>query len=195
MRKYEVIGVLILCLCLVVLYFRELVKDNLRLERNQVALLSDSLTYYRTKNGELVSSIEQLEFTIKELKTHRSKLVEELRSMKIKLKDVQSLSTTALENRVEVFVPIRDTIFIDTGKVVKAQSFHWSDAWTSIDGLIHVDSVSIKYQSRDTLIQVVRVVPKRFLFIRWGIKNINQDIKMSNPNTVVNYSEFLKIKK
>ena len=60
--------------------------------------------------------------------------------MKIRLRDVQSLSTTAIENRVEVFVPIRDTIFIDTGKVVKAQSFHWSDAWTSIQGVIQNDS-------------------------------------------------------
>lgn len=101
---------------------------------------SDSLSHYRTKTGELVSSVEQLEMTIGELKRHRSELVSQLKSMKIRLRDVQSLSTTAIENRVEVFVPIRDTIFIDTGKVVKAQSFHWSDAWTSIQGVIQNDS-------------------------------------------------------
>lgn len=195
MRRYAVIVMLILCLCAVIMYFREVVKENLRLERNQVALLSDSLSHYRTKTGELVSSVEQLEMTIGELKRHRSELVSQLKSMKIRLRDVQSLSTTAIENRVEVFVPIRDTIYIDTGKVVKAQSFHWSDAWTSIQGVIQNDSVRVKYQSRDTLLQVVRVVPKRFLFFRWGVKEMRQDVKMSNPNVGITYSEYLKITK
>lgn len=192
MRRYAVIVVLILCLFAVVMYFREVVKENLRLERNQVALLSDSLSHYRTKTGELVSSVEQLEMTIGELRRHRSELVSQLKSMKIRLRDVQSLSTTAIENRVEVFVPIRDTIYIDTGKVVKAQSFHWSDAWTSIQGVIQNDSVRVKYQSRDTLLQVVRVVPKRFLFFRWGVKEMRQDVKVSNPNTSVVYNEGIK---
>jgi hypothetical protein len=192
MRRYAVIVVLILCLCAVVMYFREVVKENLRLERNQVALLSDSLSHYRTKTGELVSSVEQLEMTIGELKRHRSELVGQLKSMKIRLRDVKSLSTTAIENRVEVFVPIRDTVYVDTGKVVMAQSFHWSDAWTSIQGVIHNDSVKLKYQSRDTLLQVVRVVPKRFLFFRWGVKEIRQDVKVSNPNTSVVYNEGIK---
>jgi len=193
MRRYAVIVVLILCLFAVVMYFREVVKENIRLERNQVALLSDSLSHYRTKTGELVSSVEQLEMTIGELKRHRSELVGQLKSMKIRLRDVKSLSTTAIENRVEVFVPIRDTVYVDTGKVVKAQSFHWSDTWTSIQGIIQNDSVRVKYQSRDTLLQVVRVIPKRFLFFRWGVKEIRQDVKVSNPNTVVTYSEFIKI--
>lgn len=195
MRRYAVIVMLILCLCAVVMYFREVVKENLRLEKNQVALLSDSLSHYRTKTGELVSSVEQLEMTVGELKRHRSELVGQLKSMKIRLRDVQSLSTTALENRVEVFVPIRDTIYVDTGMVVKAQSFHWSDAWTSIQGVIQNDSVRVKYQSRDTLLQVVRVVPKRFLFFRWGVKEIRQDVKVSNPNTIVTFSEFIDIAK
>ena len=195
MRRYAVIVVLILCLCAVVMYFRGVVKENLRLERNQVALLSDSLSHYRTKTGELVSSVEQLEMTIGELRRHRSELVGQLKSMKIRLREVQSLTTTILENRVEVFVPIRDTIYLDTGKVVKAQSFHWSDTWTSIQGVIQDDSVRVKYHSRDTLLQVVRVVPKRFLFFRWGVKEIRQDVKVSNPNTVVTFSEFIKITK
>ena len=195
MKRYAVMVVLILCLCAVVMYFREVVKENLRLERNQVALLSDSLSHYRTKTGELVSSVEQLEMTIGELKRHRSELVGQLKSMKIRLRDVQSLSTTAIENRVEVYVPIRDTVYVDTGKVVKAQSFHWSDTWTSIQGVIQDDSVKVKYQSRDTLLQVVRVVPKKFLFFRWGVKEIRQDVKVSNPNAVVTYSEFIKITK
>lgn len=195
MRRYAVIVVLIICLCAVFMYFREVVKENLRLERNQVALLSDSLSHYRTKTGELVSSVEQLEMTIGELKRHRSELVGQLKSMKVRLRDVQSLTTTALENRVEVFAPIRDTIYIDTGKVVKAQSFHWSDAWTSIQGVIHNDSVKVSYQSRDTLLQVIRVVPKRFLFFRWGVKEIRQDVKVLNPNTVVTFSEFIEITK
>ncbi len=192
MRRYAVIVVLVICLCAVVMYFREVVKENLRLERNQVALLSDSLSHYRTKTGELVSSVEQLEMTIGELKRHRSELVGQLKSMKVRLRDVQSLSTTAIENRVEVFVPIRDTVYIDTGKVVKAQSFHWSDAWTSIQGVIQNDSVRVKYHSRDTLLQVVRVVPKRFLFFRWGVKEMRQDVKVSNPNTSVVYNEGIK---
>ncbi|MDX9782818.1 MAG: hypothetical protein RBT35_07560, partial [Bacteroidales bacterium] len=85
--------------------------------------------------------------------------------------------------------------YIDTGKVVMAQSFHWSDAWTSIQGVIQNDSVKVKYQSRDTLLQVVRVVPKRFLFFRWGVKEIRQDVKVSNPNAGICYIEVINILK
>lgn len=53
----------------------------------------------------------------------------------------------------------------------------------------------VKYHSRDTLLQVVRVVPKRFLFFRWGVKEIRQDVKVLNPNTDVTFSEFIEITK
>lgn len=160
-----------------------------------MALLSDSLSNYRTKKGELVSSVEQLEMSISELKKHRYQLVTQIKDMKIWLRDVQSLRTTSLENKVEVIVPIRDTIYIDTGKVENAQAFYWSDAWTSIRGVIQNDSLKVKYQSRDTLIQVVRIVPKRFLFFKWGVTEIRQDVKVSNPNTSVVYIEGIKISK
>ena len=48
---------------------------------------------------------------------------------------------------------------------------------------------------RDTLDQVIYRVPRRFLFIRWGTKEIRQAVSVRDPKSTIVYSEYVVLKR
>lgn len=195
MNKY-IIGLLFASLIATGLLIRALSvanKEKARMEINQRILLQDSIKRYKAKNNLLVSSIQQLELTLSEVKESRAKIVEELHNMKIRPKDAIAIGKTTTETALSINVPIRNEIRLDSGRITKVKEFDWSDTWTSIKGNIEEDSVSLHYNSRDTLIQVIHVEKHKFLFIRWGIKAIRQSVTLKNPNAHLVSTEYIKI--
>ena len=169
-------------------------KERQRLKRNHSVLLRDSIDRYRAKNNLMVASIEQLELTVSELKQSRTELMREIKNMRIKPKRVISVSETATRTEVAIKSPIRDTIYIDSGKVRKVKQFNWSDHWTQVNGVIANDSVAINYKSVDTLVQVLHIERRKFLFIQWGVKAIRQSVMLKNPNAQIVSTEYIKIR-
>ncbi|NCB03698.1 MAG: hypothetical protein EOM67_16320 [Spirochaetia bacterium] len=167
--------------------------ERTRIETNQRVLLRDSIEKYKTRNNMLVLSIEQLELNLSEVKKSRSKILRELHNMKIRPKDAIAIGKTTTETALSINVPIRNEIRLDSGRITKVKEFDWSDTWTSIKGNIEEDSVSLHYNSRDTLIQVIHVEKHKFLFIRWGIKAIRQSVTLKNPNAHLVSTEYIKI--
>lgn len=196
MNKY-IIGLLFASLLAIGILSRALKLANTekaRLEINQRVLLQDSITKYKTRNNLLVSSIEQLELTLWEVKANRTKIVKELHNMKIRPKDAIAVGKTTSETAVSIKAPIRNEIRIDSGRVVKVKEFNWSDPWTSIKGNIEEDSLTLHYNSLDTLVQVIHVEKHKFLFIRWGVKAIRQSVTLKNPNSHIVSTEYIKIR-
>ncbi|WP_350308236.1 DUF6549 family protein [Gabonibacter massiliensis] len=50
-------------------------------------------------------------------------------------------------------------------------------------------------ESRDTLVQIVYRVPRKFLFIRWGTKAIRQEVISKNPYSKITYSRYIELRK
>lgn len=172
-------------------YTRERVERK-RVEQNQEALLND-MEYYKANNGELVATNEVLRLNIDEFKTGRAELVKELKNLQIRLKDANSVSQTITQTDYTIKTPVRDTVIIrDT--IRAALAFNWADGWATIKGVVDADSAAISYKSRDTLLQVVHIERKRFLFFRWGVKSLRQSVKTSNPNTTIIYTEAIELK-
>lgn len=195
MNKY-IIGLLFLSLLAIGILSRALKLSNSekeRMEINQRILLQDSIQRYKAKNNLLVSSIQQLELTLSEIKESRAKIVKELHNMKIRPRDAIAVGKTTTVTAVSIKAPIRDEICIDSGRVVKGKEFQWSDTWTSINGMIEEDSVKLNYNSLDTLVQVIHVEKHKFLFIRWGVKAIRQSVTLKNPNSRIMSTEYIKI--
>lgn len=195
MNKY-IIGLLFASLIAIGILSRALKVANnerTRIEINQRVLLRDSIEKYKTRNNMLVLSIEQLELNLSEVKRSRSKILIELHNMKIRPKDAIAIGKTTTETALSINVPIRNEIRLDSGRITKVKEFDWSDTWTSIKGNIEEDSVSLHYNSRDTLIQVIHVEKHKFLFIRWGIKAIKQSVTLKNPNAHLVSTEYIKI--
>lgn len=155
----------------------------------------DEVQYYQDEAGRNAESVQRLELSKAELEAYNGELAKRIEDLNIKLKRVQSATTTATQTNVEIKTIIKDTIiYRDTGMLV-LPAIKWQDPWVNVDGIIKPDStVDLSIQSVDTLFQVVHRVPKKFLFIRYGTKAIRQEITSSNPHTKIVYSEYIELK-
>lgn len=173
-----------------------------RYRHNQSVLLAqanDSLEHYRTKSRDYAVSIGTLELTRAELERNCTRLTAEVKDLGLHLKRVKEATTTATATSVEIITQIRDSIVYVTdttghGHLDSLRYLHWQDPWVDFRGELRGDTLSAQLESRDTLLQVVHRVPKRFLFFRWGTKEIRQEIKTSNPHTIITYAESIQVK-
>ncbi len=186
--------VVLICLCSA-LYVRNKVlrADNDRLTANQTALMQKA-SYYKTEAGKSAASVQKLELTNSELKDNYKRVCQTAEELGIKIERLQAASTTATETGVKVITQVRDSIVFRNGAVDTLKAFAWHDAWVNILGELKGREVSLNVASRDTIVQIVHRVPKKFLFFRWGCKAIRQEIVSTNPHTKITYTEYIELK-
>lgn len=164
-----------------------------RYKANQTALMSD-VEHYKSENEKNAASVQKLTLTYDELKKSYDDVCATAKDLGLQVKRLQSVSNTATETKVEVKVPIHDTIRIHDGVIDRLSTFYWQDPWTDVEGLIRNDSVELNIQSTDTLVQFVHRVPHKFWFFKWGCKAIRQDIVSKNPHTNIVYTNYIELK-
>ena len=156
-----------------------------RQERNISGLTSEAVSYV-TKLGDAAEQKQALELSHKELKSVNADLHKEISALKLRIKDVQSAVRT--ESTTEVI----ETVRVDTvNKIVTAE---YRDAWNIIKSEQIGDSAKLSYIGRDTIIGVVSIQKKRFLFFRWGLKKVNYDVSNKNPKTKINIDVAVRFK-
>lgn len=192
-RLLTVIGVLVLFLIASVVALRKARAEKERLEANQTALLSQ-VEYYTTKNGKSAADVRKLTLTVDELKQYNATLKKTADDLGIKLKRVQSASTTGVRTEVKFITQVRDSIVYRDSIIVPVKAFTWRDPWTDVSGVIERDSVDLSVQSVDTLTTIVHKIPHKFWFIKWGCKAIKQTVVSSNPHTKITYTEYIEVK-
>ena len=111
-----------------------------------------------------------MQLTAREFEKLNEKQANEIKALKIRLKDVKSVSTTEIQTIIEVPITITDTI---------RQCFEYKDAYVDINGCL-VDSISV--ESKDTITVVNHIVPKKILWvIKYGVKDVRTTITNKNP--------------
>lgn len=180
-----------LCLTgLLVFSHRRHVTEARRLTENQAALAQSTL-FYRTRMDEQAASVQVLRLRCAEFETLRAADARRIEALGYKIKRLEAAARQVTQTRVEVKVPVHDTVIVhDTLRL-----FRWRDAWVSVEGIVGADSAACRVESIDTLLQIVHRVPRRFLFIRWGTKAIRQEIVSSNPHTRIVYSDYVKLER
>ena len=159
-----------------------------RLERNQRALLSD-VECYKTRADKWAATAEVLELKVSELRQARAEDTKRIKELGIRLCEVENYAMSVTQKRGGATLPLRDTVIIrDTVKIFSSERGH-----TELNGMVRNDSITYHFESVDTIYQVVRRVPHRFLFFRYGTKAIHQDVWTSNPATKVVYTEYIEI--
>ena len=190
-----------------------LARDNRRL-RSNIAALDEGITYYRTRLDASAASVARMQLTISELRRERRHDTEQIRSLGLRLKRVESYATAATVTSVALTLPITsDTAAImpqsqhdstllgrqrqdvqDMHDVRESpRRFTYTTPWLHIAGVLCGDTLNLDYQMVDTLRQVVHRVPRRFLFFRFGTKGIRQEVWSSNPHTRLVYSEYIEL--
>lgn len=156
-----------------------------RQERNISGLTSEAVSYV-TKLGDAAEQKQALELSHKELKSVNADLHKEISALRIRLKDAKSatkvITKTVIEEKVRV-----DMI----NNVIMAE---YKDAWNTIKSEQIGDSAKLSYTGRDTIVGVVSIRKKRFLFFRWGLKKVNYDISNKNPKTKINIDVAVRFK-
>lgn len=187
------VGVLVAALIVSVVGLRKERAEKARFKANQTALLSkvDTLT---TESGKHAAEVLKLTLTANELKKSNAQLKATADELHIKLKRVQSASTSATKTEIKVVTQMRDSIVYRDSIITPIKVFSWRDAWTDINGMIEKDSVDLSVQSVDTLTTIVHKVPHKFWFIKWGCKAIKQTVISSNPHTKITYTEYIEVK-
>lgn len=196
MRKVLLYLTIALSIITVVLYV-QLDKTKIekkRLSNNQEALLSD-VEHYKTENGRNVASVQKLELTKKELVKHNAELVNTVSDLNIKINRLESASTTAFESEYKIKTVIRDSIVYRDLAPIRVSAINYKSPYIDLSGIIERGKFDGAITTRDTLVQVVHRVPKKFLFIKYGTKGIRQEVLNKNPHSKITYSEYLEFKK
>lgn len=164
-----------------------------RFKANQTALLA-KVDSFATESGKHAAEALKITLTADELKKSNAQLKATADELRIKLKRVQSASTSATKTEVKVVTQVRDSIIYRDSIITPIKVFSWRDAWTDVNGVIEKDSVDLSVQSVDTLTTIVHKVPHKFWFIKWGCKAIKQTVASSNPHTKITYTEYIEVK-
>lgn len=166
-------------------------KEIDRLSNNQEALITD-LQIVKDKYGNEVARVQALELSKNEFEklfNEQSKIAE---GLKLKIKRLESYIKTSVETKDSVTIEVHPPIIVkDTTSVVRPFLFY--DGWVELKGELTIDGnkaidpakIRMNYSVTDTLDVMVYREPKKFLFIRYGIKRLDCYIHPRNPNSKV----------
>lgn len=166
--------------------------ETKRLVGNQRSLMED-VTLYRTKDSLSAASVERLLLTNREFEKYCADLKKQVSALDIKIKRLQSVSSTGVETDYDVDISVKDSVvFRDSTIILKCMELH--TPYIDVSGCIEKNHFVGNILSRDTLDQVVHRVPRQFWFIKWGCKAIRQEVVCRNPNSRIVYSQYIEFK-
>ena len=173
MRKY----ILFLTTAIFIAFFGVmLIKENKRLKNENKRYLSNmvkmgtDIIVTKDELGRSKAELGTMQLTAKEFERLNETQANEIKELKIRLKDVKNVSVTEVQTLIEVPITITDTV---------KQCFEYKDAYVKVDGCL---SDSIKIESKDTISVVNHIVKKRLLWIiRYGVKDVRTTKTKKNP--------------
>ena len=169
--------------------------EKVRLSGNQETLLVENKSY-RTKDSLSVLSVKQLNFTNKELRSYRASDLELIKTLRIDNKRLAQISTTQIETIYIFETDIKDSVIYENSIPVDTlKSLQYKDTWMEFNGVVDsYGGFNGSIVSKDSIMYVEHIIPKRFLFFKWGIKERKQEIISKNPHTTILNAEFITIK-
>lgn len=187
-----VLSIIALMICMTLLYSQ---KKELARHKHNFNALNQELTHYKTLNGQKATQISSLVLTNQELKTYNQELVNQVKDLGIKLKNVQSLSVKALESNYNINTTLKDSVIfvydtvsqtiIDTTKIKYTSYF---DDWITFKQTQIDTAVNTEIKTRDSITIVQHWEPYKFLCFRWGKKKSKETVTNSNPYSTVTHS-------
>lgn len=156
-----------------------------RLANNQQALTS-KIAQHKTKDSLNAATVQTLRMTASEYKSAYQKEADRAKSLGIDNKRLTAAAHVAAHTETVVKTVFRDSLIYVDGKIDTLRCLKYSDRWTILNGYVGKDSSFVgKISSREELDLYLHVVPKRFLFIKYGVKQVNASAVSGNPNAVI----------
>lgn len=166
------------------------------LKSNQHTLLS-TIDAYKTRDSLHVASVSALQLSLSEYKQYRAADADLIANLKADRKRLQTVVSTQTETIRNLKARIKDSVVVRIDSVVHIDTipcFNYSDPWITLTGCIDSGVVNLNIKSYESLLYVEHVVPRRFLFFKYGVKERRQEIVSKNPYTTVRSAEYIRIR-
>lgn len=192
MKKAYIIaaGILIILIAIIVALSARLkkVKADRDVQRKNVETLFTSVESYKVQDSLQAATIGDLQLTLKQYKQFRAEDAQLISSLKVDNKRLQGVVTTQTESYYQHTAALRDSVKMlitrvpDSIKVpIIVKTANFSDAWHSLNIVIDGDSLNYRLRTKESLIITNHVVPKRFLWFKFGCKEVRTDVVSKNP--------------
>jgi hypothetical protein len=187
MRALDYIITTALCIWVAFLFFAnaKLKSENEILQTNVGTLLTGA-EQYKVKDSLQVATIENLELSISEYRRYKAEDKKLLESLKIDNNRLKGIIKTQTESFYEQTTLLRDSVKMllspdSVGIPVNIKAARFSDQWHSLNVIIQGDSINYKLKTKESLLITNHVVPKRFLFFKFGCREVRTEVVSKNP--------------
>lgn len=193
-KKY--LGYILCAIVLVLawLLFSHEQSEKERYKANQTALLSD-IAYYKTENERNVASVRALTLTKSEIETYNKNLAERCDELEISLRRLISANITNMQTDYHIIGELRDSLVLRYNTIDTLRCMDYDDSYLTFSAC--VDSAGMYVAdiiSRDTVTAIVHRIPRRFLFFKFGTKEVRQEVYCANPRTQIITTQYIEKK-
>ena len=190
------------------LAYSDMKADRDRLKENQSFLLHNGeVEIKQTNTGSSQASVPALTLRSSEFRQSGDTLLQVAKAAGIKASRISEAGTAATTTHVDFDARIFRTVMHDTLRDTilcpasplpalppsKQLQLSWNDPWVSLSGTIADSIFHGSLTSNDTLDIIVHRVPKRFLFFRFGCRQVRMDVISRNPHTRLTYARYLQL--
>lgn len=187
----------IICVLAIILAFLMFLREHNEKERykaNQTALLSD-IAYYKTENERNVASVRALTLTKSEIETYNKNLAERCDELEISLRRLISANITNIQTDYHLVGALRDSLVIRYDTIDTIRCMDYDDTYLSFVACVDTAGMYVAdIISRDTVTAIVHRIPRRFLFFKFGTKEVRQEVHCANPHTKIITTEYIEKK-
>lgn len=180
---YFIIALLVILLLWCLL--RDASKENERLRSNETALLAENESY-KTEAGRNAMTVKSLTLTIDQVREHEAQLVARCEELDIKLKRALAIGETGTQTKYIIKGEVRDSIVYvhDTGALDSLRCSDYKDPYLAFSYCVDSSGVyTADIETYDTITAIAHRIPRKFLFFRFGTKEIRQEVVCANPHT------------
>lgn len=164
------------------------VKSERDIQLKNVETLFSDVNGYKVNDSLQAATISNLQLTLKQYAQFRAEDAKLISSLKVDNKRLQSIVSTQTESYYEHTTILRDSVKMlserepDSIKVpIIVKTANFEDNWHRLNVVIDGDSLTYKLKTRESLIITSHVVPKRFLWFKFGCKEVRTDVVSKNP--------------
>lgn len=187
MKALDYIITTALCIWVAFLFFAntKLKSENEILQTNVGTLLTGA-EQYKVKDSLQVATIANLELSISEYRRYKAEDKKLLESLKIDNKRLKGIINTQTESFYQQTTLLRDSVKMllspDSVEIpVNIKTARFADQWHSLNVTIQGDSLNYKLRTKESLLITNHVVPKRFLFFKFGCREVRTEVVSKNP--------------
>ena len=192
MKKAYIIaaGILIILIAIIIALSARLKKvtADRNVQRKNVETLFTSVESYKVQDSLQAATIGDLQLTLKQYKQFRAEDAQLISSLKVDNKRLQGVVTTQTESYYQHTAALRDSVKMLVTKVpdsikvpIIVKTANFADAWHSLNIVIDGDSLNYRLRTKESLIITNHVVPKKFLWFKFGCKEVRTDVVSKNP--------------